>query len=74
VEQISGVAQAAATTKGNIPGAAISPAPRVTWLSAAPELDGFGNEQFRFSTRRIQVDRVHFLDWGSLGCSNLQSI
>ena len=32
------------TTKGNIPGASISPAPRMTWDSAAPELDAFGNE------------------------------
>jgi len=32
------------TTQGNIPGMAISPAPRMTWDSAAPELDAFGNE------------------------------
>ena len=32
------------TTKGNLPGTAISPAPRLTWDSAAPELDTFGNE------------------------------
>jgi hypothetical protein len=32
------------TTKGDIPGAAISPAPRMTWDATAPELDAFGNE------------------------------
>jgi hypothetical protein len=32
------------TTMGNVPGTAISPAPRMTWDSAAPELDPFGNE------------------------------
>jgi hypothetical protein len=32
------------TTKDSIPGTAISPAPRITWDSAAPELDAFGNE------------------------------
>jgi hypothetical protein len=32
------------TTKGNVPGTAISPAPRMTWDAAAPELDPFGNE------------------------------
>jgi hypothetical protein len=32
------------TTKRSIPGAAISPALRMTWDSAPPELDAFGNE------------------------------
>ena len=32
------------TTKGNLPGTAMSPAPRLTWDATAPELDAFGNE------------------------------
>jgi len=37
-------AESVSSTKVDIPPAAKSPAPRMNWDSAAPELDAFGNE------------------------------